>query len=75
MKRTKEPHEMTLTELRKALPKERQRATNLRTVATERPDLGFGWGIAADSAEKNVGDIERLINEKSSKTKKTRKKS
>ena len=61
MKKVKDPHEMTLTELRKALPKERIRAANLRQVATEKPDLGTGWTIAADSAEKDAAEMERLI--------------
>jgi len=67
MKKVKDPSEMTLTELRKALPKERKRAAQLRRVSVEKPDLGVGWNIAATSAEKNVAEMERLIKEKSKK--------
>jgi len=67
MKKVKDPKDMTLTELRKALPEERKRAAKLRKVATESPDLGVGWCIAATSAEKDAAEMERLIGEKSKK--------
>ena len=64
MKRTTEPREMTLAELKKALPVEEARAARLREFTEARPDLGFGWEIAASNAKANVREIVELIKEK-----------
>lgn len=64
MKREKTPEEMTLKELKKYLPLETERAARLRKTSIEQPDLGPGYAIAADSVERKVEDIKRLIAEK-----------
>lgn len=58
MQQEKPIEELSIKALKKRIAEDEKRLTNLQKVVKERPDLGPGWKMAADSTRR---DLERMV--------------